>query len=265
MHDMTRVFWHGHNGSVFTLSGDLEVQGVVLRDVDGLVSQVSRTIRGRSNARGGDVRGRVIEVMPGSLSVEILPDPGAHQTLPEVWERWKASWSTGEDRPGKIRLLTRTGEWSVPAIAESNITTPNPGPSSPGLAQFTSRVDVLALDGIWSGTPRNFKDVEIFQVGNAGTVDLHPEVFWSGAGESFTLPSGRRILLPAVTGEHRLTLDPGQGFKVWGPDGVDAPSVWASFRGLDVRGPIPAGETREFRCSPNAWVRATPLHENPWG
>lgn len=88
MHDMTRVFWHGHNGSVFTLSGDLEVQGVVLRDVDGLVSALSRTIRGRSNARGGDVRGRVIEVMPGSLSVEILPNPAGHQSLPEVWELW---------------------------------------------------------------------------------------------------------------------------------------------------------------------------------
>lgn len=263
INDMTKVFIKGCDGRTFQISGALDFQGVQLRSVNGLVATVSREVRGKATSRGGEVIGFLVEQMTGSLEVEILRNDHSMQTLPEVWESWKKAWSTS--RPGVLRLVTRSGEWRVNVMAQASLAVPNPGPSSPGISQFTSTVDVLALDGLWSGTPHDFKNVEIFDVYNAGSVDLHPEIFWVGEGQSFTLPSGRRIVLPTVTTEHRLSLDPGTGFKVWDSDGNEATSVWAAFRGLDVRGPIPPGEIKEFRCSPTAWLRATPLHENPWG
>lgn len=258
MEDMTQVFLHGHNGHTFHLSGSLDFEGVVLRNPSGLVTPVSRDLRGRANGRGADVLGRVDEVMQGSLEVEILPNESANMTLPEVWEAWKKAWSTG--RPSRLRVISRMGRWSVPVILNSNIETPSPGPSSPGIAQFTSTVSVLALDGIWSGETRSYSgSATVF---NPGTVDLHPVIAWSGSGQSVTLPDGRVVSLPTVSTEHSMNLDPGSGFKVEGEFGT---AVWASFRGRDMRAPIPPGESKVFELTSGARLKATPLHENPWG
>jgi len=263
--NLMKVMWRGCNGHSFMLSGDREFGGVVLQSRSGLVASVSRTLTGRANARGTNVDGVVIDALQGSLTVIIKPNRFSGQSVDEVWDSWLRSWSTDWRKPGTLTILGKNGSWSVSAFAENNIGETDLSPYSPNVGAFMSTVNMLALDGLWSGTPRDFKNVEIFDVYNAGSVDLHPDIFWVGEGQSFTLPSGRMIVLPTVTTEHRLSLDPGTGFKVWDSDGNEATSVWAAFRGLDVRGPIPPGETKEFRCSPTAWLRATPLHENPWG
>lgn len=261
MHDLIRVFWYGHDGSFFTLSGDRVGQGVTLQSVGGLVSSVSRTLVGRPNAVGVDSQGYVIDSMSGSLTVVVTADKLAHKTLPEVWRQWLNSWST--QHPGKLVVNVLGETWSVGAVAEKNVTAPDRSPYSPLSQHVVSSVDVLTLDGIWSGETRSYSGATV-QVGNAGTVDLHPVVVWSGSGQSVTLPDSRVIALPTVTGKHRMTLNPGDGFKVWGPDGEDAVNVWAAFRGRDVRAPIAPGQYRQFGLTSGVAIEATPLHENPW-
>lgn len=258
MDDMTQVFLHGHNGHTFHLSGSLDFEGVVLRNPSGLVTPVSRDLRGRANGRGAEILSHIFSEMRGSLEVEILADESASMSLSEVWEAWKKGWAT--DRAGRLEVIPGGQRWSVPVILENNIETPTPGPSSPGIVQFTSTVSVLALDGIWSGETQMY--TASATVTNPGTVTLHPVVYWTGSGQSITLPDGRVISLPTVNTEYSANLDPGSGFKV---DGEFGAAVWAAFRGRDMRAPIPPGESRVFQLTSGVRLEATPLHENPWG
>lgn len=259
---MTQVFVQGHDGHEFLISGDMAETGVILGQVNGLVSEVSREVRVRSTAVGGDVRARTIEVMPGSLKVWLRRSE--YQTLSEVWDMWKSAWSTDHERPTRLRLVVGGWEWNVDVFAEQNLPVPNPGPSSPGINHIESDVSVIALDGAFSGEPRDYTGGGVHHVSNPGTLTMFPDLYWSGSGEQVTLPDGRVVALPAVTGEHRMSTDPGKGFKVWGPDGVEATSVWTAFRGLDVRAPVPAGESVTITGTAGVWLRATPRHENPW-
>lgn len=258
MHDLIRVFWHGHDGSVFTLLGDRENQGVTLQSPGNLVSAVSRSLVGRANAIGADVLSHVVDSMADSLTVVVTADKTSGRSLPEVWRQWRNSWST--KKPGRLVVNVLGESWGIDLIADKNISVPERSPYSPNTQHVVSSVGVLGLDGIWSGETRSYSGSAV--VFNPGTVDLHPVIAWSGSGETVTLPDGRVISLPTVNTEHLVNLDPGSGFKVVGEFGV---AVWASFRGRDMRAPIPPGESRTFELSSGVRLEATPLHENPWG
>lgn len=258
MHDLIRVFWHGHDGSVFTLLGDREKQGVTLQSPGNLVSAVSRSLVGRANAIGADVLSHVIDSMADSLTVVVTADSTSGRSLPEVWRQWRNSWST--KKPGRLVVNVLGESWGIDLIADKNIPVPERSPYSPNTQHVVSSVSVLGLDGIWSGEAHTYSGSAT--VSNPGTVDLHPVVTWSGSGKTVTLPGGRVVALPTVTNEYRVNLDPGSGFKVTGELGA---AVWAAFRGRDLRAPIPPGESRTFQLSSGVRLEATPLHENPWG
>lgn len=241
--------------------GDRHHGGVVLVRPDQLITKVTREFRGKPNARGADPRGMVYDPIEGTLDVEILPNPAGNMTLVEVWREWKSSWSTTE--PGTLILITGTHRWELEMVAKQLPSIPEQSPASRLAKRTTSAVEVLGLDGLWSGQRRELTG-QNFRLANTGSVTMFPEAIWSGVARTVTLPDGRIITLPTVTGQHKVILDPGLGFPVVGPNGQQSTPVWAAFRGLDLSAPIRAGEIVTMSCTGGARVAATPLHENPW-
>ena len=193
-----------------------------------------------------DGRDRVVQPLTGSFAVVV-------HSLDE-WQKVRRGFSTS--RVGELVLTHGTREYRLPVrLAEV--------PQSPGdVPRSGSRVEVqLRGDGgVWLET-RSATTASV-TLRNDGDVPVSPTVVWSGAGGVVTLPSGARFTLPAVTGEHRLSLAPENSGRVLTPAGKHNPALSDQVGAVGERVPVRA--SRRFAVPEGARLEWELGRFDPW-
>lgn len=256
--------YRGIDDMRWDLEGRVEqIAGAVLGSLSGMVAEIDLTTRGRATGIGVDVVGRDYPAMTGTLSLGIRPWDG--RKIGHIYSMFTRSWSTEED--GRLSMKDgRSRWWHTSARLASEIAPPNPSPWTPGLPVLEMDLPILATDGAWIGETTKYRpgaDGRI-KIHNPGTVDVHPLVAWSGAGQWIITPDGIRVDLPTVAGTRYLSTNSMTGFVVTDADGQQDKQAWRSFRGLPVYGTIRPNTYRDWQVSEGVHLELTPLSGNPW-
>lgn len=219
------IKWVPHQGEEFRLWPPRGGVFITADSVNGLVASFTDGGVATAGVPGQvfNLSDRVVAPMTGGFSV-CVEDV-------DVWGEFRRSMSTrmvGHLWVGDFRLPCRL---AAPHVAPA--VRPHRG------AVF--EVTVVGDGGVWLS---HYENTNIVTVTNWGDVPVWPEIVWEGAGGEVKLPSGAVITLPAVDGEHYLSLDRRNAGLIRDSAGVVNRELSAL---VDVVGEsVPVGEEKQF-------------------
>lgn len=260
-----QVVWRGVDGSVWPLLGPTarnhpDGGGCVLLRPTGFVAKPEIVKRANSTGVGKKITKISYPDIEGVLDLQVWGGKG------QKWSSLVRSFSL--DKPGTLEVSdTRGMTWFLPCTLKEELESTEWSPTG---RRTVARVQpaLVSDQGLWGSPVRRVPPHPTAQqtvaVTNHGDVDLCPWVIWSGAPTKVTLPGGMVVQLPAVSGEHRVSTDPGTGYTVLGPDGKQAKNVWAKFRGLAIPGNTKPGETSVWSLGARVGLEYQDMVRSPW-
>ena len=193
-----------------------------------------------------DGRDRVVQPLTGSFVVVV-------HSLAE-WQKVRRGFSTS--RAGTLVLTHGTKEYRLPVRLA--VVPPSPG----DVPRSGSRVEVQLRGngGVWLESRSS--DALTVTLRNDGDVPVSPTVVWNGAGGTVILPSGARFTLPAVTGEHRLSLAPENSGRVTNASDTHNPKLSDQVGAVGER--VPVGASRRYSTPDGARLEWELGRFDPW-
>lgn len=193
-----------------------------------------------------DSRDRVVQPMSGSFTLVVRSVEG--------WVRARMAFSSL--RPGRLELSTSAGVVWTPVRLAVSLPSPGHVPSTGARLQ----VDLVSEVGVWLKSRSS--NAPIVTLRNEGDVPVSPTIVWEGDGGVVVLPSGARFELPAVTGEHRLSLAPENSGRVIAPDGTFNKTLTRQVQAVGER--VPVGMARTYSTPDGAQLEWNIGVFDPW-
>lgn len=260
--------WESPSGEILDIGLDAtSLSGVWMETVDGFSAEVDVDSVTHPTSVGEIDAGSSIPAISGTLSLVIAPDTasGSMLGLPEVWSMVKRCFS--QIMNGTLRLTQRDGQvLSCSMRLARPIQTPEQNPHSVGTWGLRVEVELTGRGGVWFGLPDEggpTSDGGLLFI-NTGDITEHLRVSWSGSGCSLSVDGGAPVALPSVSGEHRLSTDPGTGYKITDADGRVDSAAWAAMRGRPIPGVIIPGGQVTVHTTGNVTVTMVPRFLDPW-
>lgn len=260
--------WESPAGEFLDIGLDSQSsQGFWLESVDGFSSAVDVDSVVAPSSVGEIDAGSSIPAISGTLSLVLAPEMASRSMmgLPELWTMLKRSFS--QIMNGTLRLTQRDGQvLSCSMRLAKPIPAPEWNPHSSGVKVLQTDVDLTGRAGVWFGMPDEGGPTadggRMFI--NSGDITEHLQVSWSGSGCSLTVGGWPTVQLPDVEGEHHLSTDPGDGFRIMNADGRVDVGAWASMRGRPVPGSVIPGGQVTVHTEGNVTVTLRPRFLDPW-
>lgn len=233
------------------------VTGLNAAGIDGLVAQSTDVTTESPFVAGQILDSQNIGPMTGSLRVAVGPD--GPKPAGDVWAEFRAGFS--RTLVGTLSLHSpRYGRVSTQVRLAATLPPPDVEPNDEGVIDELP-IQLISDQGVWlhdtvSGTGE-------VTVTNFGGVDVSPQIRWSGAGGTVTVPSGATFSLPAVEEERILLLSPVESLAVITPLGeIDYPLM----RQLQAALPevVPEGQSRTYVMPPGAALEWQIGVMDPW-
>lgn len=224
--------------------------------ISGMVGEFDVSTKNAVGMPGQVVTTRNLKPMKGTL--EILGDTRGGRTIEEIESQIRQAFTQDEEG---VLVLERDSRPRLRCRARADGAIPPPREVLEDAQDTELKVSLIADIGAW------YRD-RVSQSGtvtitNTGDIFLWPTIAWESAG-TLTLPSGLVYSLPAVSGLHRLSLDPFTSHEVLRPDGTVNEAATALTEVMWLGEGVPKGQTRTYKTTGGVRVEHALIIRDPW-
>lgn len=251
------IRYYGPSGREWRMSSHDWNAGLKAGGFSGLTGQLSAHVVSSIGEPGQRVESYQIPPAEGYLDVFARADGG--KSAAEVWVKlrqdftWRAPFGT---------LVVESPLGLASAVVRLHGELPPPETDELAAEVKQLRIPLSNDSGVWWLETQ--QSVGTVTVSNFGDVTIWPEIVWDGAGGVVKLPSGATFNLPAVRGEHLISLHPQRTRCVLDAQGQFADALHKQLQGVILPEGVPVGVTGVFTVPHGAKLQWKVGVLDPW-